>query len=257
MLLLSDFYAFYGCGACAVGGCSYCINSGDLFVDLLAGGRPAATHFLLLRQKKVSKEKATRLSGSLRFASGNLRCPAKTGVGANSLHCVALKQRAALIPFLRSITGPDRTGHSGNESQAADQPGSLMVKTSAVHTINLIAGDECLVCVKGTFDAQTPVSESESACPVLAGPVLVKESRIRAARCLSAASLRGPRLSLTSAGCPKRSAGIQTAGRLFFGDFLLARQKKVTSRRATPGQQPQAKSTHPKNTTDLMAGTKP
>ncbi|SFP06673.1 hypothetical protein SAMN05216567_10460 [Variovorax sp. OK605] len=33
-----------------------------------------ATHFLLLRQKKVSKEKATLLSASLRFAAGNLRC---------------------------------------------------------------------------------------------------------------------------------------------------------------------------------------
>ena len=31
---------------------------------LLAGGCPAATHFLLLRQKKVSKEKATLLSAS-------------------------------------------------------------------------------------------------------------------------------------------------------------------------------------------------
>ncbi|MDH6186013.1 hypothetical protein [Polaromonas sp. CG_23.6] len=62
------------------------------------------------RQKKVSKEKATRLSGSLRFASGNLRCPEKTGGGANSLHCVSLKQRAALIPFFQFITGPARTG---------------------------------------------------------------------------------------------------------------------------------------------------
>ena len=82
------------------------------FVDhLQAGGSPAATHFLLLRQKKVSKEKATRLSGSLRFASGGLRCPKKNG-GRHKLgyHCVALRQRAALIPFFRGIAGPDRTG---------------------------------------------------------------------------------------------------------------------------------------------------
>lgn len=31
-----------------------------------------AAYFLLLRQKKVSKEKATRLAGALRFASGKL-----------------------------------------------------------------------------------------------------------------------------------------------------------------------------------------
>src|SRR5437867_9489257 len=40
----------------------------------------------------------------------------------------------------------------------------------------------------------------------------------------------------SSARCPERSAGTQTAGRLFFGYFLLAKQKKVTSRRATPGR---------------------
>ena len=70
-----------------------------LIDDLLAGSRPAASHFLLLRQKKVTKEKATRLPGSLRFATGNLRYTPKAGVRANSLHCVALKQRAALIPL--------------------------------------------------------------------------------------------------------------------------------------------------------------
>ena len=55
----------------------------------------------------------------------------------------------------------------------------------------------------------------------------------------------GPPPESSSTGCPKRSEGIQTAGRLFFGDFLLAKQKKVTSRRATPGQQLSAKSTAP------------
>ena len=47
----------------------------------------------------------------------------------------------------------------------------------------------------------------------------------------------GPPPESSSAGCPQRSVGTQTAGRLFFGYFLLAKQKKVTSRRATPGQQ--------------------
>jgi len=50
-----------------------------------AGGCPAATHFLLRRQKKVSKEKATLLSATLRFAAGNLRCSVQPGPGSNSL----------------------------------------------------------------------------------------------------------------------------------------------------------------------------
>ena len=39
-----------------------------------AGSRPAASVFLLLRQKKGTKEKATLHAASLRFAAGNLRC---------------------------------------------------------------------------------------------------------------------------------------------------------------------------------------
>ena len=73
----------------------------------LAGGCPAATHFLLLRQNKVSKEKATRLSGSLRFASGDLCCSEKAGV---ELELASLRQSLALIPLLLSSTGPARTG---------------------------------------------------------------------------------------------------------------------------------------------------
>ena len=42
-------------------------------------GLPAATHFLLLRQKKVSKEKATLAPASLRCATGNLRCSVQPG----------------------------------------------------------------------------------------------------------------------------------------------------------------------------------
>ena len=210
----------------------------------LAGGCPAATHFSLLRQRKVSKRKATRLSGSRRCASGNLRCPGKTGVGVNSLHCVALEQRAALIPFFRGITGPDRTGPSGNGIQEAEQPNNHRARSLVSNAINSIASCAAPSCTNGTFEAQMRVPESVSvpASPVLAGPVLDKESRIRAARCLSEASLRGPRLSLSSTGCLKRSARPQTAGRLFFGNFLLAKQKKVTCRRAPPGQPNQAKS---------------
>ena len=52
----------------------------------------------------------------------------------------------------------------------------------------------------------------------------------------------GPPPESSSAGCPQRSEGTQTAGRLFFGDVLLAKQKKVTCRRATPGLHPQQES---------------
>ena len=54
---------------------------GALLLRPLAGNSARRrTYFLLLRQKKVGKEKATPLSVSLRFATGNLRCSEKAGV---------------------------------------------------------------------------------------------------------------------------------------------------------------------------------
>ena len=280
MLLLPDFYAFYG--VCAFPACvgSYLIDSGfrasslvwrwvDLSlgfrgVGLLAGGSPAATHFLLLRQKKVSKEKATRLSGSLRFASGNLRCPKKTGVGANSLHCVTLKQRAALIPFFSVITGPDRTGQAGNEIRTAEQPDSHRDQVSTLNATNSIASCAGSTCGNGTFYAQTrvfaPVSVSVSApaSPVLAGPVLTGKSGIRAARCLSRRRVcADPRFCPSAQVARSEAKGPRQPGRLSFAYFSLAKQRKVSCRRATPGRQPSAKLTQHKIASKRIKGARP
>jgi hypothetical protein len=73
-----------------------------------------------------------------------------------------------------------------------------------------------------------------------------RRRRIRDRACLSEASLRETPPELSTAGCPKRSVGTQTAGRLFFGDFLLAKQKKVTCRRATPASKTQQRARPPK-----------
>ena len=56
-----------------------------------------ATHFLLLRQEKVSKEKATLLSASLRCATGSLWCSVQPGSRSNS-------------PAAQTIAGPDPSG---------------------------------------------------------------------------------------------------------------------------------------------------
>ena len=89
---------------------------GKAFLDpvsvdhLQAGGSPAATHFLLRRQKKVSKEKATRLSGSLRCATGNLRCSITAGVGRTRF----AQTTAALDTASICAARPGQTGF-GNE----------------------------------------------------------------------------------------------------------------------------------------------
>jgi hypothetical protein len=43
-----------------------------------------ATYFSLLRQRNLRKRKATLLSASLRFATGNLRCSVQPGSSSNS-----------------------------------------------------------------------------------------------------------------------------------------------------------------------------
>ncbi len=73
-----------------------------------------------------------------------------------------------------------------------------------------------------------------SDCPVLAGPSSADGGGRSGRSCLSEvqrSEFCGLQPESSSAGCPKRSVGTQTAGRLFFGDFLLAKQKKVTCRR--------------------------
>ncbi len=289
MLLLPDFYAFYGVFACPVFASSYLIDSdsggstsawprvdlglGLRFLGLLAGGSPAASNFLLLRQKKVTKEKATRLSGSLRFASGNLRCPQKTGVGANSLHCVSLKQRAALIPFFGGNAGPDRTGGVRNRVRVsapspvggrlgwglceleaglqrrwskrfAGVPIGSRSTTVGPHPNLPPTGEGVRKEKSATATVPVPVLASASASasaptsPVLAGPVMSGKSGIRAARCLSRRRVcAAPRFCRSSQVARSAAKGPGQPGRLFFGDFLLAKQKKVTCRRATPGQQ--------------------
>ena len=92
---------FYGSAALFVWTGSYLIDS---FVTLAeyAGGCPAATHFLLLRQKKVSKEKATLfVVPSLRY--GHVAVLGKSGV---TCKLATLKQARALFRFFLCSSPP-------------------------------------------------------------------------------------------------------------------------------------------------------
>jgi hypothetical protein len=79
-----------------------------------------------------------------------------------------------------------------------------------------------------------------------------RSRRIRAKTCLSRRRVVFDPAGPSTAGCPKRSEGTQTAGRLFFCLLFFWRSKrKVSSCRATPGQQHAAKSTPIKSTANL------
>jgi len=92
---------FYACGARDTCVSSYLIDSLITFAES-AGGCPAATHFLLLRQKKVSKEKATLfVVPALRY--GHAVVLEKSGV---TCKLALLRQARALIRFFLCSSPP-------------------------------------------------------------------------------------------------------------------------------------------------------
>jgi len=77
-------------------GSAFWFDAAFLLRPLAGNSARRRTYFLLLRQKKVGKEKATPLSVSLRFAAGNLRCSATAGV-----------RRTRCTSFRSDSCGPD------------------------------------------------------------------------------------------------------------------------------------------------------
>ena len=207
--------------------------------------------FLLLRQKKVTKEKATLHAASLRFAAGNLRCS-----------CVGRAVELALRCARRS----DNHGESEHEARALRRPchptpcaPRRIVKgtrDSDIHTGHRCArphltGASATRCAGGAERSKGPCGclDVRLPNPLLAAPAA---GRLWGGMGVEAPMLReltrrscpngapqarsefcGAPHNRPAAGLPLRTAkGSQTGGRLFFGDFLLAKQKKVTR---TPG----------------------
>ena len=95
--------------------CACCCSCGGrlLLRRAEAGSRPAASHFLLLRQKKLTKEKATRVPEAL-------RAPLRYSVLRGLPKLASLRQRQPLSakpPFLALA----HTGGSGTGSTTASQ----------------------------------------------------------------------------------------------------------------------------------------
>ena len=203
-----------------------------------------ATHFLLLRQKKVSKEKATPLSASLRFASGNLRCSRPAGSRSNSLRCASLRQSRALIRWpLRSSAHTEGMGEPN--SQTASR---------AIASLGPLLWAQAPCAGRSIFWVER--SEDPNGClavhPLLAAPAA---GRLRGGTRVGARVLRdltrrgcpsgaaqqqsefhGAPRKRTAAGLPRSAAqGSQTGGRLSFGYFSLAKQRKVPR---PPGRNP-------------------
>jgi hypothetical protein len=191
-----------------------------------AGGCPAASNFLLRRQKKVTKEKATRWSGTLRFATGTLRCSAKAGSRSNSPSAQTI---ASPDPLLPALLGPARrVGRNTNTNTNTNSGRRGRAK-------RVLAGAR--LRTRTRFWSHHPSGCAEER----------RSRRIRTGDCLSVASSSPAPAGPSTAGCPRSASegGRRQQGRLFFAYFLLATQKKVSCRRATPGQQTHANNKRP------------
>ena len=209
-----------------------------------------ATHFLLLRQKKVSKEKATPLSASLRFASGNLRCSRPAGSRSNSLRCASLRQSRALIrwplcssahtegmgePNSRTATraiaslGPilqaqaPRVGRSSGWVERSDDPCGCSAVLGCPAPVAAPAAGR----LRGGMGASAPMLRhlTRRGCPSGAAQ---QQSEFHGA----------PR-NRPGAGLPLRTAkGSQTWGRLLLPSFLGDARKEGAPPGAHPGTRP-------------------
>ncbi|MDQ0053123.1 hypothetical protein J2W32_002169 [Variovorax boronicumulans] len=264
-----------------------------------------ATYFLLLRQKNVSKEKATLLSATLRYATGNLRCSRFAGSRRTRFAQTAASpdpRTAALLGAARralGTSGPSLRSASsrafaslGHRAPAPALPREGREKCKTCDTgpdalllplpgegwdggTTALATRQRLIKCRmpppqpspGRGGSQSGPSGSKSSLPQRkptqaeqsegpragraqrwpVGPqspsVCAEErsvSRIRARPCLSEASLGETPRNVSTAGCPQRSGGSQTAGSPFLclRSFGEAKESKSPAG-ARPGLRPQ------------------
>ena len=184
---------------------SFCFPAGGTLLSPAGRVSPRrATHFLLLRQKKVSKEKATRSLGP--YASLRATCGARLRRG---LAQTRFAQTSAIPdPPTSALLGPARTGQAGTGAGTntnKDTPRRVLVDFG----IRLFG-----------FPSPHPLWMRRGA----------EGQTDQGSRCLSEAQRSefsetpaGP----STAGCPQRSGGTQTPGSPFLLlTFLLAKQKK-------------------------------
>jgi hypothetical protein len=181
-----------------------------------------ATHFSLLRQRKVSKRKATQVRVSLRCATGNLRCSQQAGRMQTryAQTCILLDPPVAALLGTRTWVEREQNTRAGE---------AVGRSVSFFETVSSSGSSGCL------FPAPLGRAEQRSV------------GRIRAGACLSAASLRQTPPNVSSAGNP---AGARSTARLLFAYFLLAKQEKVSR---PPGRDP---ASHARKNTTQKAKTK-
>jgi hypothetical protein len=210
---------------------SFCFPAGRPRLSVAGRGLPGGNS-LSFASPKESKQRKGDPGSCVPFASlrGNLRCSVQPG---------SKTTRFAQTSFCPDPSGPPLLGaYTRGGDRNTQQP---KIETRIQKTTRTRHGVSLLVLV--------PAPD----CPVLAGPRSAETSGSGLALSERSEFSQTP-LGSSTAGCPERSAGTQTAGRLFFGDFLLAKQKKVTCCRAIPGQQASAEKPTTRTRTGIEGG---
>ena len=154
-----------------------------------------ATHFSLLRQRKVSKRKATLVPASLRFAAGNLRCSVQPG---------SKTTRFAQTSFCPDPSGPPLLGASTRGwGRNTKQPNP---NTEYLKKQGLATASPCW------YWGLVFVPASDWPLWMRRGAEVQAD---QGSRCLSEASLARPRLNRAPQVAPERSAGTQEPGSPF------------------------------------------
>ena len=217
--------------------------------------RPAAHLLFLRRQEKKAKEGDPTVCVPCASLRGNLRCSRPAGSRSNSLRCASLRQSRALIRWpLRSSAHTE--GRGSQNSRTA---------TRAIASLGPLLWVQA-PCA-GRSACWVERSDDPNGClavhPLLAAPAA---GRLRGGTRVGARVLR----ELTRCGCPNGAAtqrsefrsaprnrtdaglprsaaqGSQTGGRLSFGYFSLAKQRKVPRPPGrTPGSRPRQRHTAP------------
>jgi len=204
-----------------------CLGGLDCLLSFVFRGRDSprrATHFLLLRQKKVSKEKATPLSATpaLRYGA---TCGARVSRGLAEL--ASLKQLRALIrETLRSSAQPE--GRANRTGLCFARP------TSHRGAARLGGWDWLLVLVLGPSEAKA--ARSHPFCMRRGAQMEAGSGQ----QLFERSEFCGPPPESSTAGCPQRSGGTQTAGSPFLWLLSFGEAKESSSPAgARPGPRPQ------------------
>jgi len=194
-----------------------------------------ATYFSLLRQRNLRKRKATRWSGSFRFAPGNLRCSVKAGSRSNSPSAQTI---ASPDPLLPALLGPARRVGEEKSNAGTGRRG---------RALRVLAGARLRTRIRTRSRSHLPSGCAEER----------RARRIRTGDCMSAANSSPAPAGPSTAGCPRSVAKGDADSRVAFSlvTFFWRRKRKLLAAGQPPASRPRQTKSHRSHPTSAQKNT--